>query len=129
MAAVRSRGNKTTELKLVTLLRSEGITGWRRHEPFPGFPDFVFRRFRVAVFVDGCFWHGCNKHCRMPKGNSIYWSQKISSNRERDRHVNRALLRKGWRVVRIWEHDLRSRPAVCLRRIELALGKGPRGSA
>ena len=124
MAAVRSCGNRATELKLMALLRSEGVSGWRRHQSVPGLPDFVFRRFRVAVFVDGCFWHGCEKHCRMPKGNSAYWEQKISTNKARDRRVNHALSKKGWRVVRIWEHDLRIRPAMCLHRIVAALSKG-----
>ena len=59
MAAIRSRGNKDTELKLASILRASGITGWRRHQPLPGHPDFIFRHARLAVFVDGCFWHGC----------------------------------------------------------------------
>ena len=59
MAAIRSKGNKTTELRLASILRAHGISGWRRHQPLFGKPDFVFRRERLAVFVDGCFWHGC----------------------------------------------------------------------
>lgn len=66
MAAVRSTGNRTTELRLASILRANGITGWRRHQPLPGKPDFVFRRERLAVFADGCFWHGCPRHLRMP---------------------------------------------------------------
>ena len=66
MAAIRSKGNKATELKLTSILRAAGITGWRRHQPIPGHPDFIFRRGRLAIFVDGCFWHGCRWHCRMP---------------------------------------------------------------
>ena len=69
MAAIRSRGNKDTELKLATILRAAHITGWRRHQPIPGRPDFVFRRARLAIFVDGCFWHGCPKHGRKPGSN------------------------------------------------------------
>jgi DNA mismatch endonuclease, patch repair protein len=106
MAAIRSSGNQATELKLVALLRSRHITGWRRNQRLPGKPDFVFRKQRLAVFVDGCFWHGCPRHCRMPKSHRSFWTPKISRNRERDRAVVRLLKRQGWRVVRIWEHAL-----------------------
>src|SRR5437660_2423289 len=84
MAAIRSRGNKATELKLATLLRINGIAGWRRHQNLPGHPDFVFIRERLAIFVDGCFWHGCSSHCRMPKSRLEYWRPKIERNIARD---------------------------------------------
>jgi DNA mismatch endonuclease (patch repair protein) len=61
---------------------------------------------QIAVFVDGCFWHGCSKHCRMPQGNREYWTRKIADNKTRDRFVNRQLRKRGWTVVRIWEHEL-----------------------
>jgi DNA mismatch endonuclease, patch repair protein len=67
MALIRSRGNRDTEIKLASLFRAARITGWRRHQPLPGRPDFIFRRERLAIFVDGCFWHGCRWHCCMPK--------------------------------------------------------------
>jgi DNA mismatch endonuclease, patch repair protein len=122
MRAVRSRGNKDTELVLVMLLRSHRVTGWRRHGRALGRPDFIFPAQKVAVFVDGCFWHGCVYHCRMPKTNRSYWKKKIAGNQKRDRHVCAALRRAGWRVLRIWEHDLRiSRQSHCLARIERAL--------
>ena len=73
-----------------------------------GKPDFTFRAQRVAVFVDGCFWHGCPKHGTRPRHNRAFWQRKLSGNRARDRKVNRALRAQGWRVVRIWEHDLRN---------------------
>ena len=107
MAAVRGRGNKATELKLVAILRQHGITGWRRHPSLPARPDFVFPAARVAVFVDGCFWHGCRWHCRMPASNQAYWERKIGRNRERDRTATAKLRARGWRVLRIWEHALR----------------------
>ncbi|NWF83328.1 MAG: DNA mismatch endonuclease Vsr [Bryobacteraceae bacterium] len=108
MAAVRPRGNKDTELKLVAILRRHGITGWRRHRPLPGKPDFIFPQARLAGFVDGCFWHGCPKHCRMPATNVPYWRRKVARNRERDRAVNRMIRGLGWQIMRIWEHSLRS---------------------
>lgn len=106
MAAIRSRGNKATELKLASILRAARITGWRRHQPLPGHPDFIFRRQRLAIFVDGCFWHGCRWHCRVPQGNREYWQRKISSNSARDRRITRLLRSRGWRVLRIWGHGL-----------------------
>src|SRR5271169_3288884 len=80
MASIRSQGNKSTELKLANILRVAGITGWRRHQDLPGRPDFSFRRQRLAIFVDGCFWHGCRSHCRMPQNNNLYWQAKIGKN-------------------------------------------------
>lgn len=115
MAAIRSRGNKETEVKLVSILRSNGITGWLRHQAIPGRPDFVFRRNRLAVFVDGCFWHGCRRHCRMPSGNRAYWHRKIAGNSARDRRNTRLLRGMGWRVLRIWGHALSSPHAVAAR--------------
>jgi DNA mismatch endonuclease (patch repair protein) len=122
MRAVRSRGNRVTELVLVRMLRHHQINGWRRHAALAGNPDFVFRKQKLVVFVDGCFWHGCAKHCRMPKGNSSYWNPKIASNKARDRKVNGTLRRAGWRVLRIWEHDLaRSKHDRCVARMTQAL--------
>src|SRR6185295_16711373 len=106
MAAVRSSGNRNTELRLVSILRAHKITGWRRNEKLPGKPDFVFRQARIAVFVDGCFWHGCRWHCRMPKSRRGFWKPKIMRNRARDREVGRILRRASWRILRIWEHSL-----------------------
>lgn len=110
MARIRSRGNRDTELRLVQLLREHGITGWRRHAKLPGRPDFVFRAARLAVFVDGCFWHGCSVHFRAPQSRTGYWNAKIAGNQRRDRRVARLLRQQGWRVVRLWEHSL-SKPA------------------
>ena len=106
MAAIRARGNKDTELKLAAILRAARITGWRRHQPLPGKPDFVFRSQRLAVFVDGCFWHGCPKHGHNPKSNRAYWLPKLRRNRERDAAISRQLSVAGWTVIRLWEHQL-----------------------
>ncbi len=115
MAAVRSRGNKETELKLAAILRAARITGWRRHQPVLGCPDFLFRRERLAIFVDGCFWHGCPWHYRMPQANREYWQRKIATNSDRDRRTNRLLRNQGWRVLRIWGHSLAKPKAVAAR--------------
>jgi DNA mismatch endonuclease (patch repair protein) len=120
MAAIRSRGNKDTELKLASILRAAGITGWRRHQRILGRPDFVFRKARLAVFVDGCFWHGCPKHGRKPGSNRAYWLPKLRRNRERDDEVKRSLSSAGWAVIRLWEHDL-TNPQRCAARIARAI--------
>jgi DNA mismatch endonuclease (patch repair protein) len=116
MSKIRGRGNKETELVLAKLFRKHRITGWRRHQPIFGKPDFTFRRQRLAVFVDGCFWHDCPKHGHLPVNNRPFWRKKLAANQARDRLVNRTLRRLGWRVVRIWEHELRE-PGRCLKKI------------
>lgn len=106
MASIRSKGNKTTEECFVKLLRANRIFGWRRHQKLPGRPDFIFKKKRLAVFIDGCFWHGCPRCYRLPEDNRPYWKEKVVSNRHRDRRNARQLRAGGWKVVRIWEHEL-----------------------
>ena len=120
MSTIRGHGNKNTELALVKLFRRNKVTGWRRNQKIFGKPDFVFCKFKLAVFVDGCFWHGCPKHSRQPKSNRTFWRRKFSANKKRDLLVTRALRRAGWRVLRIWEHNL-SRPDRCISRIRRTL--------
>ena|SRR2546425_7799764 len=107
MARIKSTGNKTTEIRLLKLFRAAGISGWRRRSTIYGRPDFVFRKERVAIFVDGCFWHGHPTLCRLPAANHAYWVKKILANRNRDEAVNAYLRRTGWKVVRVWEHELK----------------------
>jgi DNA mismatch endonuclease, patch repair protein len=106
MSLIRSHGNKATELRLIAIFRTHQITGWRRKQKLLGNPDFIFRRKRACIFVDGCFWHGCPKCYRRPGSNRKYWDEKVQKNRARDRDVNRKLRKLGWRVLRIWEHEL-----------------------
>ncbi len=114
MSLVRSCGNRATELQLIKLMRQQRITGWRRGVPLMGKPDFVFRAERVAVFVDGCFWHNCPRHGRTPKTRVAFWKGKLARNAKRDRTVSGALRAAGWTVLRIWEHELTWRNAVRL---------------
>jgi DNA mismatch endonuclease, patch repair protein len=109
MAAIRGRGNKDTEVRLMRLFRLHKIAGWRRHMSLPGRPDFTFPKLRLAVFVDGCFWHACPKHFKRPQSSPEFWDQKIGRNRARDRAVNQMLRQRGWTVLRIWEHALSAR--------------------
>ena len=106
MATIRSRGNKGTELRLIRIFRAHGITGWRRGSKLPGKPDFVFPKLRLAVFVDGCFWHCCPRHATWPKTRAVFWRKKILRNKTRDREVNMLLRSKGWTIIRVWEHEL-----------------------
>jgi DNA mismatch endonuclease (patch repair protein) len=123
MARIRGRGNKDTELRLIALFRAHRITGWRRGSLAAGRPDLVFPRQRLAIFVDGCFWHGCPTHATWPKQNAEFWRTKILGNQRRDRAVNRLLRKEGWRVLRIWEHALaKKRAAGTLLRIQRQLG-------
>ncbi len=109
MARIKGRGNLSTEMRLIALMRAKGIKGWRRNQRLPGRPDFVFRQEKVAVFVDGCFWHGCPIHYTKPASSANFWSKKVKANKARDRRINRLLRAEGWIVVRIWEHELRRR--------------------
>lgn len=106
MSCVRSKGNKSTELRFINIMKSHSIVGWRRNYDIIGKPDFVFTNKKIAVFIDGCFWHGCQIHCRLPATNVDYWENKIIKNKQRDRHVTKELKRRGWTVMRFWEHDL-----------------------
>jgi DNA mismatch endonuclease, patch repair protein len=115
MGRIRSRGNLTTELRLIQAMRRHRITGWRRGSTLPGRPDFVFKRAGVVVFVDGDFWHGNPRKYRLPKSNILYWRAKIEGNRARDKAVNRELRQLGWRVIRVWESALRNESRVIAR--------------
>lgn len=106
MSSVRGRGNETTELRLARAFRKAGISGWRRHVRLPGRPDFVFARLGLAIFVDGCFWHGCPRCYLAPTRNAWFWADKVETNKRRDRRVAAALRRAGWRVIRLREHEL-----------------------
>jgi DNA mismatch endonuclease, patch repair protein len=133
MSKIRSRGNKRTEMALVSLFRANKIRGWRRHVkhriknpplkcPPTVQPDFMFKRQYLLVFVDGCFWHFCPKHGHFPVGRAAFWKRKLNRNIERDSLLNRALKKQGWRVLRIWEHELaRKNEARLLSRIQRAL--------
>lgn len=117
MSAIRSKNNKTTELALIDLFRRHKIHGWRRHVALMGRPDFVFRQCRLAVFVDGCFWHGCQRCYKSPRSNADYWAAKIARNQARDRKVTRLLRQLGWSVCRVWEHSLKGNPEGVVKRI------------
>jgi DNA mismatch endonuclease (patch repair protein) len=122
MSKVRSKGNKSTELRLIELFQANGITGWRRNYPVKGHPDFVFLKERVAIFVDGCFWHGHDCRNTRPSDNAEYWQKKRERNMRRDLEITVLFEARGWTVLRIWECELRKKlEARLMERIEKTL--------
>ena len=107
MSKVRSKKNKSTELRLIKIFRENGMIGWRRNYRVKGHPDFVFLNKKVAFFVDGCFWHGHDCRNTTPEQNGEFWKKKIARNKERDNKVSKLFLRRGWKVLRIWECELK----------------------
>ena len=120
MSRIRARNTKP-EIALRAALWSLGLR-YRLHYPISGTPDVVFPRQRVAVFVDGCFWHGCPEHSVKPKTNSAFWKDKLEKNVERDRGNEIELAELGWTLVRFWEHEVEQSPNECAARV-LALLK------
>jgi DNA mismatch endonuclease, patch repair protein len=107
MARVRRR-DTAPELQLRSELHRRGLRYRVDRRPLKGVPsraDLVFGPARVAVYVDGCFWHSCPEHGTMPRSNEAWWQEKLARNRERDAETDRALAAAGWSVVRIWEHE------------------------
>jgi DNA mismatch endonuclease (patch repair protein) len=119
MGAVRGKGNRTTEARARALFVRAGLRGWCMHPAeVEGRPDFFFAADRLAIFIDGCFWHGCSRCGHIPKTNSGFWAAKIQRNRERDQATSRVLRRQGVRVLRVWEHDVRKVAKHVVRLIE-----------
>jgi DNA mismatch endonuclease (patch repair protein) len=106
MSRVKSSKNATTELKLIAFFKSNGVIGWRRNYKIFGKPDFVFPKLKLAVFADGCFWHGHDCRNVRPKDNAEYWNEKRARNMKRDADVKERLQKRGWKVLRIWECEL-----------------------
>ena len=108
MSRVKGR-NTGLEITVRKLIWSKGFR-YRIEHGLTGKPDMVFPFYNVAVFIDGCFWHYCPKHYQLPETNREFWEDKLSKNRLRDRRVNRRLKREGWKVVRVWEHEVKKNP-------------------
>lgn len=119
MSHNKSRGTRTTEWTFRSLLMRSGIKGWviGHDSGLPGRPDVIFPRRRLAIFLDGCFWHGCRRCRSIPTTNGEFWTAKIEGNRKRDRRTVRALRTMGWRAIRIWEHELKTDTEGVLRKV------------
>ncbi len=107
MKKVRSKNNKSTELKLIKIFKENDIHGWRRNYNVKGHPDFVFLDKRIAIFVDGCFWHGHECRNTKPKQNQEYWDKKRVRNMQHDIEITQYFENRGWTVIRIWECELK----------------------
>ncbi len=112
MKKVRSKNNKSTELKLMQIFKDNNIHGWRRNYKVKGHPDFVFLDKKIAIFVDGCFWHGHNCRNTKPKTNQEYWDKKRERNIKHDKEITEYFENRGWTVIRIWECELKSNKAL-----------------
>lgn len=125
MSRVRSTGNRSTEVIVETLLRAAKIAGWRKHpQDIPGRPDFYFPKNKLAVFVDGCFWHACPRCARrIPSTRRQFWKTKLLGNQRRDNRLRRLLVRRGFKTMRLWEHELRG--AHWLGRLQRRLAEDP----
>ena len=111
MSMIRAANTKP-EIALRKLLFARGIRGYRLHYELMGKPDVVFPKRKVAVFIDGCFWHKCPKCFVRPVTRRKFWEKKIDSNTKRDKIVNRELKKKGWKVLRIWEHEIKNEKTI-----------------
>jgi DNA (cytosine-5)-methyltransferase 1 len=121
--------NTSVEKELRRLLCDADFRGYRLHDSrVPGSPDVVFTRIRVAIFVDGCFWHGCAQCYRAPKSNSEYWTMKVRRNKERDERVTVACEAAGWVVLRLWEHEILKTPAAAISKVTRIMKKAERAS-
>lgn len=122
MSRIRSKNTKP-EVTLRSAVWARGLR-YRLHDSrLPGRPDMAFISAKVAVFVDGCFFHGCPDHAVLPKTNRYFWGRKLSANVRRDRHVDAELRAIGWRAIRIWEHEVKSNLDSAVIRLILELGE------
>lgn len=107
MRQVKSKKNKSTEIRLIEIFMQNNVTGWKRNYPVKGHPDFVFLKHRVAIFVDGCFWHGHDCRNTRPANNEEFWRNKQERNRKHDQDITAYFEKRGWTVIRIWECELK----------------------
>jgi DNA mismatch endonuclease, patch repair protein len=117
MTKVRGKNNKSTEVRLKMALVRAGVSGWNSHVQLPGRPDFYFRAAGLAIFVDGCFWHGCKRCGHIPKTHSEFWKAKLARNKARDARNRRSLKAMDVKVLRLWEHQLRDNLPQCVAKI------------
>ena len=117
MSRIRAK-NTGPEVKLRKLLFANGIRGYRIYFNLPGKPDIVFTKKKIAIFIDGCFWHKCPVCFQEPETRKEFWMKKIKSNIDRDKKVNASLNDLGWTVLRVWEHEIRKNPSVVIATIQ-----------
>ena len=112
MSQIKNK-NTQPEIKFRKYLLSKGIRGYRIHLKILGKPDIVFSKYKIAVFIDGCFWHKCPKCFIEPETNKDFWMEKINGNVKRDKETNDILTKRGWKVIRFWEHEINNNINKC----------------
>ena len=114
---------KNKDSKIEILFRKElwkaGFRYRKNSGKYFGKPDIVLPKYKIAIFVDSCFWHGCKKHCRIPTARKKYWTAKIEGNIARDKEVLKHYKKQGWKIFRIWEHDLQNKPTKIINHIKI----------
>jgi DNA mismatch endonuclease (patch repair protein) len=114
----RIRGKNTgPEVRLRKLVFAQGVRGYRIHYNLPGKPDIVFTKKKIAIFIDGCFWHKCPVCFQEPETRKEFWMKKIQSNTDRDKKVDEQLISDGWTIIRIWEHEIKKEPENAVKKI------------
>lgn len=120
MSRIRAKNTKLEQdflKKLSSLTHKAGYRYRKHYSGLSGKPDIAFPAKKIAVFIDGCFWHGCPLHSRIPLSNVAYWKKKLERNRLRDKEINKAAKKDMWRVVRIWEHQVKKKPDQAISKI------------
>lgn len=128
MSRIRCRNTKP-EIILRKMIFAAGLKGYRLNYKLMGKPDIVFTRRKVAVFIDGCFWHKCPRCFAPPESNRAFWTAKIEGNVKRDKEVNAALKKMGYKVLRFWQHELKKNINKCVDKIEFVLEKRGKNSS
>lgn len=105
MSRIRSNGSKI-EIFFRKQLWKNGLRYSTNSNKYFGKPDVVLLKYRTVIFIDSCFWHGCKQHCRVPAIRKNYWTKKISKNKKRDKEVSKYYKKQGWKIFRIWEHEI-----------------------
>ncbi|MBU1131436.1 very short patch repair endonuclease [Patescibacteria group bacterium] len=111
MSRIKNKDSKI-ELLFRKKLWQQGFHYRKNSGKYFGKPDIVLKKYKTVIFIDSCFWHGCKKHCRLPVTHKKYWSDKISKNSKRDKDVLKCYKQKGWKIFRVWEHQIKNKTAI-----------------
>jgi len=118
MSKVKSKDSKI-EVNFRKAIWKAGFRYRKNSTKYFGKPDMVLPKYKTAIFIDSCFWHGCKRHCRLPAARKKYWTTKIERNKERDKEVNRYYKKIGWKVIRVWEHEIKKKTDAVIRKIKI----------
>ena len=121
MSRIHDRDTRP-ELEIRRRLFASGMRGYRLRPRLPGKPDIVYSRAKLAIFIDGCFWHGCPKCYTRPATRRRYWDNKLAENISRDKAIDNSLRRMGWKTLHFWEHEVEKGPDSIVKRVKRTLG-------